>query len=519
MAVNAKHRDYDKHLEQWERSRDCYDGQDAVHAKAEKYLPKLKDQPADEYTAYLKRANFFNATFRTVQGLMGMMFRVEPEKSLPPAIEKDLDEDATLDGTPLTLFAQRAATEAVLEGRVGILVDYPESAPGATLADARAQGLRPYMQAYRAEQIINWATGRVGQETVLTKVVLEECADVPDPADEFKAKEEKRWRVLDLGGAGGAYRVRVFRKKATNTQGTDEDEQIGADVFPQMAGKPMTYVPFVIVGPDGVGPAVEPPPLIDLVNTNLSHFRTNADLEHGAHFTGLPTAVVSGYTPDKEGEKLYIGSSAAWTFKDPQAKAEYLEFKGEGLKALVSLLDKKEAQMAVLGARMLEQQRTQVESAQTKKQRTKGEEASLASVAQAVSLGLKIALRWYAEWAGQDPDAVEFELNRDFVPQGLDPAMLTALVSSWQFGAISDRTLFYNLQRGQVVSQETEFETEQAQIADSAAKLMAQGAAAAATAAAAQPVGAQPAAPQDKQPKKTATIKTPKGDMYHYSEG
>jgi hypothetical protein len=79
---------------------------------------------------------------------------------------------------------------------------------------------------------------------------------------------------------------------------------------------------------------IDEPPLIDLVDANLALYGINADYRHGLHFTGLPTPVVSGYQPQKDGEKFYIGSTSAWVFPDPQAKAVFLEFTGQGLDAL-----------------------------------------------------------------------------------------------------------------------------------------------------------------------------------------
>jgi hypothetical protein len=59
----------------------------------------------------------------------------------------------------------------------------------------------------------------------------------------------------------------------------------------------------------------------------------SADYEHGCHFTGLPTPWIAGYQaadPEKP-DTFYIGSTAAWTFGDPNAKCGYLEFSGGGL--------------------------------------------------------------------------------------------------------------------------------------------------------------------------------------------
>lgn len=462
MPVNAKHSEYGRMIDRWTRCRDVTTGEDAVHAAGEKYLPKLKDQDPLQYSAYVMRTPFYNATWRTVAGLVGMLLRQPPKVDVPPAVKPLLD-DVTMSGVPLQLFVQEVCEEALKCGRLGILVDYPQvSVVGMTQADARSLNLRPMLQSYRAESIINWRTARVNNVMVLTLLVLQEEAAVQ--VDEFEQKTEVRYRVLDL--AGGKYRVRVFRRL------TDKDEQIGGDVYPLMGGAPLDYIPFTFIGIDDVTPEVDDPPLIDLVNVNLSHYRSTADLEHGAHFTGLPTPWIAGYKPEKDGEKLYIGSTAAWIFPSKDAKAEYLEFKGEGLKTLQEVIEKKEQHMAILGARMLEPQKRGVEAADTVAIHRKGEESMLAAAAQAISLGVERALEWFAYWAGAAEGAeVTFELNRDFYPAPMTPQMLAALVAGWQAGAYSDQTLFENLQQGEIISQDATLEEEQARIASSGPRL------------------------------------------------
>lgn len=504
MPVDTKHRDYLRMEDKWARCRSAAEGTDAVHAAGDKYLPRLKDQSNDDYQAYVKRTPFYNATWRTISGLVGMLFRQAAEVKVPAQVEPMLD-DVTLSGVPMQLFAQEVCEEALKVGRIGILVDYPQADPAATLADAKAQNLRPTLQAYLAEAIINWRTGLVMNVTVLTMVVLEEEALLQ--VDEFAAKPEKRWRVLDLVGVEAndpKYRVRVFRKGMNQL-----DEQVGEDKFPMMSSRPLAYIPFVFAGPDDVTPRVDDPPLIDLVDVNLSHYRTSADLEHGAHFTGLPTPWIAGHVPEKAGDKMYIGSSHAWVFSSADAKAEYLEFKGEGLGALEKLKDSKEKQMAVLGARMLEQQKKGVETAEKDAQNRKGEESMLSAASQAISLAIEIALKWFADWAGADGKSVEYRLNKDFYPAPMTPQMLSALVAGWQAGAYSDQTLFDNLKQGEIIGQETTLEEEQQRIADSAPKL----------AGGLPGDGSEPPPDLPKgdggKPKGTkSTITTPKGEKY-----
>jgi len=184
--------------------------------------------------------------------------------------------------------------------------------------------------------------------------------------------------------------------------------------------------------------------------------------------------VITGYTPANEGEKMYIGSSSAWIFRDPAARAVYLEFSGQGLGALERLKAEKEKQMAVLGARMLEQQKTAVEKPEAMAQHRKGEESMLAAVADTISQGLTKSLEWFAAWAGDKTEDVVFQINKDFYPAPMTSNMLTALVSSWQQGAFSDQVLFDKLQQGEIISREVTFEEEQARIEAQEPKLLGQ---------------------------------------------
>ena len=476
MPVNSEHAEYSKKSAKWQRCRDVVAGQDAVHAAGEKYLPRLKDQTDADYKAYVLRASFTNYTWRTISGLVGMMLRKPPKIEVPKAIEALLD-DIDGAGTPFHLFVQDDAENALTTGRLGILVDYPEAPSGATLADARTMNLRPTMQLYRAESIINWRTAKVSNRKAPTLVVLKECDEVLKE-DEYVVKEEDRWRVLDL--IGGKYRQRLFKKKEQQAASDKaEFEQIGVDVFPKMRNAPMAFIPFYVNGPDDASlDDVDDPPLIDLVDINLSHYRTTADYSHGCHFTGLPTLFLSGFKSEEQADgtpkQVYIGSEAAIVTSNPDADGKYIEFTGQGLTALKEKLDREEQQMAVLGARALEPQKKAPEAADSGSIRRKGEESMLASVAQAISLCVERALKTFVEWAGADPTGVEFALTHDFYPAGMNAQELAARVSAWSQGApgFSDQSFFDQMQEGEIIDQELTLEDEQVRIAERQQQLM-----------------------------------------------
>jgi hypothetical protein len=480
MPVNSTHADYDKFSGKWKRCRDVSAGQDAVHAGGEAYLPKLKDQQDADYKAYVMRASFYNATWRTIAGLVGMLFRQPPAVEVPEVL-KALLEDVDAAGTPMQLFAQAVSEDALEVGRIGILVDVPTVATVAgaapTLADAQAQGIRPTLQLYTAEAIINWKTARVANRTALAMLVLKEVESIK--VDDYASKDEDRWRVLEL--VGGAYRQQVFKRKTTTQSGQaasqTDFEQVGDDLFPMMRGKSMDFIPFVFLGTDNIAPDVDEPPLIDLVDLNLSHYRTTADHAHGCHFTALPTLFLAGFKTENPTDKVYIGSEAAIVTSNSEATADFIEFSGAGIAAIERKLEREEQQMAILGARMLEPQRKAVEAADTASIHRKGEESMLSSAAQAISLGLTQALRWFADFAGLESGEVKYELNRDFYPARMAPAELSALIGAWQQGAISDQTLFENLQQGEIIARETTLEEEQARVADRQQQLADQAAA------------------------------------------
>ncbi|MGB5861724.1 MAG: hypothetical protein WBH52_25210, partial [Pseudomonas aeruginosa] len=105
MPVDSKHPLWTANQPRWERCRTALQGQDAVHAAGEKYLPTLAGQDKAEYDAYKGRALFYGATARTEEALIGMVFRKEPTVTLPAALQPMI-EDADLAGTPVDTFIE-----------------------------------------------------------------------------------------------------------------------------------------------------------------------------------------------------------------------------------------------------------------------------------------------------------------------------------------------------------------------------------------------------------------------------
>jgi len=454
MPVESTHPQYDAASGSWRRMRDVVAGQDAVHAARTDYLPRLRDQSDQDYDAYRLRATWFGATSRTIDALHGLMLR-KPAMIDAPAAMDAMFEDVTLTGRTAQGFISDVSRETLEVGRVGVLVDFPRVQGAAlTVGAAQAMGARPFVTLYRAESMLNWRSERINNRMTLVLVTLAETYLAED--DGYAATYKDQLRVLRL--IDGRYVQEIWRRI-----GVGGSWGLVESVVPQIAGRPMAFIPMVIVGADAVGADVQPPPMLDMADLNLSHYRSTADLEHGAHYTGLPMLYVFGVHLD-EGQKLYLGSQAALTSPDPAAKAGFVEFSGQGLGALESLIQRKEAQMAALGASMLTPQRRAVEAAETHEMRTSHETSMLADIAATVSQAMTTALEWLRDWAGISGDVL-VRLNTDFVVTRMSAQELTALLSMWQSGGISRATLYHNLTSGELTRPGVTVEDEVAEIA------------------------------------------------------
>ena len=477
MPVDSTHPDYDANLPAWLRARDVFAGEDAVKAAAEKYLPRLDCQDDKEYLAYKNRASFFNASARTADGFVGLIFRRDPTFKLPDASAgvgaalTEFVEDADMLGTSLTAFCKKLVTEIINVGRAGTLIDWNEEAEQ-----------RAYAVAYSAEDVINWHTERVNGRNVLTLVVLKEVSHAPaSETDPFVPEEIQQLRVLKLvppqsasrtghqDGAHGVtrptewqYQVEIWQflaegQNASSTSKRSKKKWKLVDTLtPLRLGKPLPLIPFVFHGPRHSLPDVDKIPLSDIIVVNLDHYRLTADYKHGMHFTALPTAWVSGF--DKSAS-LRIGSSTAWVAEAPGATAGFLEFHGHGLTTFERAMDRDEQLMAVLGTRMLESRKRVGETAASIELRQSGENSILNTVSLSVSASLTQVLRWVYWWNSTEPipdavgpDLVLASLNADFSITGMSFQEIAALVAAWQAGAISQDTMLDLFRAGEVIA-------------------------------------------------------------------
>ena len=457
MPANSTHPDYDANLVTWLCARDVIAGEDAVKTGGIKYLPRLDCQSDDDYLSYKSRACFFNATSRTCDGFLGLLFRRDPEVKLPDrhagvgGALRVFTEDVDLMGTSLFTFCKAVVGEVLSVGRCGTLIDWQANGEN-----------RAYVVRYQAEDILNWQTQRINGRNVVTMIALRELVTEPDTDDPFVMDQTETIRVLKLevlADSSTRYVVELWEQTAASAQrkskrGRSEWTMVESRV-PLRLGKPLPLIPFVFHGPRNALPDVDKMPLADIITVNLDHYRLDADYKHGLHFTALPTAWVAGFDKDAE---LRIGSSTAWVSNTVGAVAGFLEFKGAGLSTFENAQNRDERLMAVLGSRMLEDTKRVGETSDAIELRQAGENSVLMTLAISVSDSISQVLRWVYWWNSTESfpediseDLVLIQINTDFTAKGLTSLELTAIVAAWQAGAISQATMFDLFRKGEVL--------------------------------------------------------------------
>ncbi|MBI5385006.1 MAG: DUF4055 domain-containing protein [Verrucomicrobia bacterium] len=480
--MNSTHPEFEASLASWLQARDVLAGEPAVKAAAARYLPRLDSQTDAEFAAYVERASFFNATARTADGYLGLIFRRSPFLKIPSGQSgvgqamSDFTHDADMLGTSLENYAKNVVNEVISLGRVGTLIDWEGDIEH-----------RAFATLYPAESILNWRVERVNGRNVPTLIVLQE--QVEDPSsfgpdeDFFASKKIEQFRVLKLVSGGEVSRqrsairreyqcqVEIWRRVEKKSGQKEPEWQVVETRTPLRRGKPLPLLPFVFHGPRHSLPAVDKMPLSDIIAVNLDHYRLNADYKHGIHYTALPTAWLSGFEDD---EDRRIGSQTAWSTQTPGATAGFLEFKGQGLGTFEKALDRDERQMSVLGSRLLAEQKRVGETADALEIRQSGENSILGNIATSVSGSLTQVLRWAYWWNSTEeiPDAVPeseviLTLNTDYSTKGLASDEVIAVLKAWEARAISTDTLHELFRRGGVVPDGRSNQEEKALIAQS----------------------------------------------------
>lgn len=469
-GIEYTHPEYDRYALLWEKARDILEGEDELKKKSkrEKYLTRLSGHTYTakgnaSYNAFVNYAMLYNATGRTVEAYRGLLNRKLPIITVPVILE-DLLSHFTIKDESIYTFIEQVEVELITTNRVGIFIDYPRvDSESMSRAEVTSKNLLPYATIYSAENIINWEESRINNKLVTSTVVLREINYVRTTS--FAPQRQVTYRVLELD-ENGYYRQVIIQPVSTQ-------ESLGSIgvirnviqdiVYPKKDGKYMTEIPFIPVTAQGITWELSKSVISDLINVNLAHYRDTAFYEKAIAWTASPTAVFSGI-PDEE-ETIALGSSDAIIIP-MGGTAKYLEYAGQGIDAIANALTAKEQLMAILGAKILANTISSVESGEAAMIHRAGEQGILADIATTVGGAIEKAIRFIANWRGDTvaDHEVQVEITKDYTPTIIDANTIIALSKELDNGHISYESYMWALQRGELLPESRTSEQERALI-------------------------------------------------------
>lgn len=497
-SVATLNPEYEYNFPRWQQNTDATNGQDAVKTSTQAlyYLPKLESQESDQqygqkaYDQYKRYASFSDIPGITLNSFLGLINRKPTQIKLPDNIEYLLD-DADLNGTPLTTLLRKIEREGLVNNRVGVLIDAPESdGTQRTIAQAERDNIRPYLSVYIAQSIIDWSEERINNKKQTTFVKLYEESYRRNPTDEFKIDLVKSIRVLDL--IEGVYRQRLYEYVVSATTGTGgttggtalqkntkvdaESYKLVSETFPMFNGANINYIPFYSITGEGITWDIQESILAPICRTAISEYRTDASYENALLLSGNPVSCFSGLELDRSEDgngNIVVGSSAALHFSE--GGKSWFHQPEQGFDALKQAKEAKRAQMAMQGARVLESGPNGVETEGTAEIRRMGTLSILASYVGSLNHSMNMVLRDFYELSGGDADSLDAEdlsiaINTDFTPSDVDPQKLNVLMGMLQSGVLSYQAFYNYLERNELFAPGRTIDEELEAIAEDAQK-------------------------------------------------
>ncbi len=450
---------YQRMYPRWRMIDVLLGGTEAMRAAGEEFLPQYDNESNKNYQSRLQRATLLNMTEQTLDTLAGKPFReaIVLDEDVPTQIE-DLAEDVDMQGNNLQAFARSWFREAWAKGFSHVLVEHPtpeaktdaegEQRPR-TLADDRAEGLRPYWVHVKPECLIAAYSMVVNGREVLTHVRIRETTVERVGWDEV---EVTRVRVLEPG------RWELWAPDEKGEEWHVEDEGTTA----------LGYVPLVtFYAGKRTGLMECKPPLTDLAHLNVAHWQSSSDQRNVLTVSRFPILAASGVPAD---QKVNIGPNNFLTTEAPEGKWYYVEHTGAAIAAGQTDLSSLEDQMATYGAEYM-RKKPGDETATGRALDAAESSSYLAATVRDFQDCIELAMQYTADWLGLE-EGGSARVNTDVDLSEADAAELDALLKMRAQRDISRKTLLDEMQKRAVLSDDFDEEADAELLAEESANTL-----------------------------------------------
>lgn len=388
------------------RIRDCLDSR--IKEKGSVYLPDPSEGVHDKelrelrYKNYLQRACFVPVTRRTRDGLVAQVLMRKP-KVQSPEDRNNLLQRISARGNSILSLANVALAENVAFGRGAFVVTYAANAD------------RPFIDFVQTEDIITWAELPYGMVDDIGRnvgsITVRKFFDTlgSDGVSVTKVAQLTQYTLSNQGV------VWVRRKHSSlGPASTSNNTKWTNYELLRVKGEAVRHIPVFPQGCEDNDIAIQTPPLGELADLNLSYYVNSADYEEFAKLAGQVTPVFSGlksdwYTKHIEG-KVMFGMRTPVGLNEG-ATAQLLQAQPNSVAK--EMLDKKEAQMVAVGARLIEERKIRRTATEASLE-DQSYHSILGHIASNTSEAFNQALNFFGKYYGLPEGALTIRLNDDF---------------------------------------------------------------------------------------------------------
>lgn len=430
----------------WDVITPLMGGTMAMRAAGKSLLPQYPAEDDESYKERLRLSTLLPAYSETVGNMTSRVF-AEPLQvgDDVPGQLVEMTADIDHSGNDLNSWAVEFFREGLSHGLCHALIDHSRTEGVRTQAEEIAAGVRPYAVLVKPEQVLGWRA-KGGQLTMFRYIEIVEEED-----GEFGAKCVEQIRVLEPGA------WRTYRKAEKGGWGLHDE---GANS--------LAYIPLVTFYTGRTGLMTAKPPLLELAHLNVKHWQSQSDQDNILHVIRVPILVRIGVqaTFDNQGKPVppeFKVGTGSLTDLPMNGDLKYVEHTGAAVKAgreaLQDLLD----EMRMAGAKLLTPEKSATKTATQADEEAAQELSPLARMANHFADCLAQLLQFMADYRGLG-DGGTVEMRGNFDVDYMPEVSLPTLVAMANAGMLSKETLFAEMQRRGVISDEYEWANELAKI-------------------------------------------------------
>ncbi len=422
--------------EDWQLIDDLLGGTKAMRRAGVRYLPRRGAEEPEDYDRRLSLATLYPALIDTVGAMVGRVIGQPADVAqVTPWIASEVLPDIDRQDRGLMQAVGDIFRRGLAYGLTHVLVEAPQVGRDITVAEQRAQRLRPYIITLDPRDVLGW---RYAEDGTLAQVRIRSARSVENG---WETEAVEQVRVYEPG------RVSVWEKVA-NTEVWAVVEELATGI---------TRIPLVTYYTGRTGPMTAVSPVLELAQLNAKHWRQQSCIDDLLEVASVPILALIGSESD---DRLVIGGRYAVRLPR-EADLKYVEHSGAAIGSGREALAELKSEMRQFRGRMLDDSASAMTATQAREEAAESN-APLARMVRDLEDAIAAILDLFAAYRGEATGG-RVRLAPD-LSADLGSESMATLVQMHARGAISSETLFREGQRRGLIDGTLEWEVEQARI-------------------------------------------------------